>query len=125
MESDPRVAFVRYPGLSSHPQHEIAKRQMSGYGGMINFGLAGGPDACFSFLKRLRVITHAVCLGHDESLIQYYPQDGNHPELGVLNYPEDIGQGFFRLSVGLEDAKDLIADLDRGLQAAPAEACDG
>jgi len=125
LESDPRVAFVRYLGLPSHPQHEVVKRQMSGYGGMINFGLAAGPAACFNFLKRLRVITHAVCLGHDESLIQYYPQDGNHPELGVLNYPEDLGPGFFRLSVGLEDAEDLIADLDRGLQAVPTEAAHG
>ena len=117
LQSDPRVAFVRYPGLPSHPQHEVAKRQMSGYSGMMNFGLPGGPDVYFEFLKRLRVIAHAVCLGHDESLVQYYPQDGNHPELGVLNYPEDLGPGFLRLSVGLEDPEDLIADLDRGLQA--------
>jgi len=121
LQSDPRVAFVRYPGLESHPQHETARRQMSGFSGMINFGLAGGPEVYFEFLKRLRVIAHAVCLGHDESLIQYYPQEGNHPELGVLNYPEDLGGAFFRLSVGLEDAEDLIADLGRGLQAVSAE----
>jgi cystathionine beta-lyase/cystathionine gamma-synthase len=62
-------------------------------------------------------------VGHDESLIQYYPQNGNHPELGVWNYPEELGPGFFRLSVGLDDADDLIADLSRGLQAVSGEAC--
>jgi len=63
----------------------------------------------------LKIITHAVCLGHTESLVQFYPQEGNHPELGVLNYPEDIGEGFVRFSVGLEDVEDLIADLSQAL----------
>jgi len=115
LESHPRVKFVRFPGLESHPQHQIAKRQMSGFGGMINFALQGPHSAYFKFLAGLKVITHAVCLGHAESLVQFYPQQGNHPELGVLNYPEDIGEGFLRLSVGLEDAEDLIADLRHAL----------
>ena len=115
LEAHPKVEFVRYPGLESHPQHELAKRQMCGFGGMINFGLRGSPDGCFRFLAALKLITHAVCLGHAESLVQYYPQQGNHPELGVLNYPEDIGKGFMRLSVGLEDAADLVADLSQAL----------
>jgi methionine-gamma-lyase len=90
---------------------------MCGFGGMINFALKGDKTACFTFLKNLRLITHAVCLGHAESLILYYPQEGDHPELGVLNYPEDIGEGFYRLSVGLEDGVDLISDLKSALES--------
>ena len=115
LEAHPKVKFVRYPGLESHPQHAVALKQMNGYGGMINFALKAGKDGYFPFLGALRVITHAVCLGHAESLVQFYPQEGNHPELGVLNYPEDIGEGFVRFSVGLEDVGDLIADLTQAL----------
>jgi len=117
LEAHPKVKFVRYPGLESHPQHQLAKQQMSGFGGMINFALHGSQTECFKFISGIRVITHAVCLGHAESLIQYYPQQGDHPELGVLNYPEDIGEGFLRFSVGLEDVNDLIADLAQALDA--------
>jgi cystathionine gamma-synthase/methionine-gamma-lyase len=117
LEAHPKVKFVRYPGLESHPQHQLAKQQMSGFGGMINFALHGSQTECFKFISGIRVITHAVCLGHAESLIQYYPQQGDHPELGVLNYPEDIGEGFLRFSVGLEDVTDLIADLAQALDA--------
>jgi len=119
LEAHPKVAFVRYPGLPSHPQHAIARRQMRGFGGMINFGLRAGPAGYFPFLGGLRVITHAVCLGHVESLVQFYPQEGDHPELGVLNYPEDIGPGFVRFSVGLEDVADLRADLAQALDRVP------
>jgi methionine-gamma-lyase len=115
LESHPKVKFVRYPGLESHPQHATAKQQMTGYGGMINFALKAGKPCYFPFLGALRIITHAVCLGHTESLVQFYPQEGNHAELGVLNYPEDIGEGFIRFSVGLEDVADLIDDLDQAL----------
>lgn len=119
LEAHPKVKFVRYPGLESHPQHAAAKKQMTGYGGMINFALKSGKPGYFPFLGALRVITHAVCLGHTESLVQYYPQEGNHPELGVLNYPEDIGEGFVRFSVGLEDVADLTADLGQALARVP------
>jgi methionine-gamma-lyase len=117
LEGHPKIQFVRYPGLESHPQHTIARQQMTGYGGMINFALKAGKSGYFPFLGALKVITHAVCLGHTESLVQYYPQEGNHPELGVLNYPEDIGEGFVRFSVGLEDVADLTADLAQALEA--------
>jgi len=117
LESHPKVKFVRYPGLESHPQHEIAKKQMNGFGGMINFALNGQKSGYFKFLESLKIIMHAVCLGHAETLVQFYPQEGDHPELGVLNYPEDIGEGFLRLSVGLEDHDDILADLQRALNA--------
>ena len=115
LEAHPKVANVRYPGLESHPQHLIAKKQMNGFGGMINFILKGEKENYFRFLKQLKLITHAVCLGHAESLVQYYPQDGDLPEIGVLNYPEDIGEGFLRLSVGLEEVDDLQSDLEHAL----------
>lgn len=115
LEAHPKVEWVRYPGLESHPQHTVAREQMSGYGAMMNFVLLGEQKDYFTFLEGLEIITHAVCLGHAESLVQFYPQEGDHPELGVLNYPEDIGQGFLRLSVGLEDVEDLVADLAQAL----------
>lgn len=117
LEAHPRVKSVRYPGLESHPQHAIAAKQMTGFGGMLNVILRADKKDHFTFLGALRVITHAVCLGHAESLVQYYPQEGNHPELGVLNYPEDIGEGFLRVSIGLEDPQDLIDDLSQALAA--------
>ena len=116
LESHPKVKFIRYPGLKSHPQHELAKKQMSNFSGMINFAIKmDDPAKYFDFLKNMKVISHAVCLGHTESLIQYYPQLGDNPKLDVLNYPEDIGEGFLRFSVGIEDAVDLIADLEQAL----------
>ncbi len=120
LQTHPKVKFVRYPGLESHPQHHVARRQMRAFSGMINFGLHAGGPAYFRLLENLKIITHAVCLGHAESLIQFYPQECDHPELGVLNYPEDIGEGFLRLSVGLEEPDDLIADLEQALEALPA-----
>ena len=119
LEAHPKVSFVRYPGLPSHPQHAVARKQMQGFSGMLNFGLKTGRDKYFKLLERLTIITHAVSLGHTESLIMFYPQAGNHPELGVLNYPEDLGGCFLRMSVGLEDAGDLIADLKQALEAVP------
>ncbi|MCE9545283.1 MAG: aminotransferase class I/II-fold pyridoxal phosphate-dependent enzyme, partial [Planctomycetia bacterium] len=80
LESHPNVKWVRYPGLESHPQYAIAKKQMTGFGGMINFALQGEAENYFRFLKGLRIITHAVCLGHAESLVQYYPQEGDRPD---------------------------------------------
>jgi methionine-gamma-lyase len=96
---------------------------MNGFGGMMNIGLKGESENYFRFLKNLKLVTHAVCLGHAESLVQYYPQEGDRPEIGVLNYPEDIGEGFLRLSVGLEDAEDIVADLRQALDhvALPSE----
>lgn len=120
LEAHPKVKFVRYPGLESHPRHSVARRQTSGFGGMIYFGLHAEGPLYFRFLENLNIITHAVCLGHAESLIQFYPRDGDHPELGVLNYPEDIGAGVLRFSVGLEEPADLIADLSQALEAIPA-----
>jgi methionine-gamma-lyase len=84
---------------------------MSGFGGMLAFGLKGGHGEHCEFVSRLRVITNAVSLGHDESLIVFL---GENDERQFL-YPERFHGGFFRLSVGLEDAEDLIDDLKQAL----------
>lgn len=108
------VRFVAYPGLESHPGHEIAKRQMhNGFGGILAFGLNADHDTHNRFVAALRVITSAVSLGHDESLIVFL---GEKDERQYL-YPEEFHEGFFRLSIGIEDAKDLIWDLEQALRA--------
>lgn len=114
LESQPAVAFVAYPGLESHPQHEIAKKQMKMYSGVIAFGLKADVATHNQFVNALEVIVPAVSIGHDESLIVYVgPSDErNH------FYPPEFAQGHLRFSVGLEDAEDIIADLRQALAQA-------
>jgi cystathionine gamma-lyase len=114
----PQVGRVYYPGLERHPGSAIAERQMKGPGGMISFDLKGGLIASTAFLKALRVFTIAESLGGVESLAEL-PAVMTHASLT----PEarkalGIGDGFLRLSVGIEDLGDLEADLDRGFAAA-------
>ncbi|MET4783004.1 aminotransferase class I/II-fold pyridoxal phosphate-dependent enzyme [Glaciihabitans sp. UYNi722] len=116
LEADPRVAYVAYPGLASHPQHELATRQFGGrgYGAMMAFAVDGDSDAQNRFVSNLRVITSAVSLGHDESLIVHVGTDGPR----VAAYPEPFRRlGHLRFSIGLEEADDLIADLAAALDA--------
>lgn len=111
LEAHPKVEFVAYPGLKSHPQHEIAKKQMSMYSGVISFGLKGDVAVHNNFLNSLRIIIPAVSIGHDESLMVYVgPEDErNH------FYPTEFRNGHLRFSVGLEDAQDIIEDLEQAL----------
>ncbi|MDR1634326.1 MAG: aminotransferase class V-fold PLP-dependent enzyme [Bifidobacteriaceae bacterium] len=114
LEADPRVAYVYYPGLASHPQHELAAELFGGrgYGAMIAFAVEGDPAAQNQFVANLRVITSAVSLGHDESLIVHVGASG--PK--VAAYFEPIRRyGHLRFSVGLEDPDDLAADLAAAL----------
>lgn len=112
LENHPAVRFVMYPGLQCHPGHEVAQKQMSGYSGVMAFGLKADHDAHNLFVSRLKVITSAVSLGHDESLIVFL---GENDERQYL-YPEEFHGGFFRLSVGLEDKEDLVEDIRQALQ---------
>jgi cystathionine beta-lyase/cystathionine gamma-synthase len=117
LEQDPFVAYVYYPGLASHPQHEAAKRQFGdyGYGGMLAFAVEGDGDTQNRFVANLKVITSAVSLGHDESLIVHVGPEGRG---GWERYPEPFRTyGHLRFSVGLEDPGDLIADLSAALDA--------
>ena len=113
-----RVARVRYPGLESHEGHALAARQMSAPGGMISFELNGTLGQAVAFLRALRIFTCAESLGGVESLAEH-PALMTHASLP----PEarralGIGDGLIRLSVGLEDPADLLADLDHALSQA-------
>lgn len=113
LESLPFVRFVSYPGLKSHKGHEVAKSQMiNGYGGVLSFGLKADHDTHNRFVSYLKVITSAVSLGHDESLIVFLGEDDERQYL----YPEEFHDGFFRLSVGIEDIEDIIGDLEQAFK---------
>lgn len=115
LESYPAVAFVAYPGLESHPQHDIAKKQMSLYSGMIAFGIDGNSETINKVVNSLKVIISAVSLGHDESLVVFIGPDDERIEF----YPPEFRtHGFLRFSVGLESADDLIVDLKQAFHAA-------
>ncbi|MFU8946537.1 trans-sulfuration enzyme family protein [Mycetocola zhadangensis] len=119
LASDPRVAFVAYPGLPSHPQHDVAARLFEGrgFGGMLAFAVDGDSATQDRFVTNLRVITSAVSLGHDESLIVHVA-GGADAGPRVAFYPEDFRTfGHLRFSVGLEDADDIVADLNAALDA--------
>jgi len=117
LEAHPQVKWVRYPWLRSHPQHELAKRQMAGGGGMISFELKGGLEAGRRMINSVRLCTLAVSLGGVETLIQH-PASMTHASMGPeARRRAGIGEGLVRLSVGIEDPDELIADLDQALAA--------
>ncbi|MGN0350175.1 MAG: trans-sulfuration enzyme family protein [Roseburia sp.] len=114
LEGRENVTFVSYPGLTSHPDHETAVKQMkNGYGGVISFGLNADDKMVEHFCAALKVVTFAVSLGHDESLI--FPQPSYDERINL--YPEKFRKGFIRFSVGLEDPDDIIKDLDQALKS--------
>lgn len=117
LESDPNIEFVRYPGLKSHPQHELAKRQMRDFSGMINFRINCTREKHDEFVQHLKVIIPAVSLGHDESLIFHHTliKDDDPWHEILKETTEDFGKGFLRFSVGLEDPDDLIDDIRQAL----------
>jgi len=118
LSSHGQVARVHYPGLATHKGHELASRQMKGPGGMISFELRGGLEAARAFLKALEVFACAESLGGVESLAEH-PAIMTHASLEAdARRALGIGDGLLRLSVGLEDADDLRADLERGFAAA-------
>jgi cystathionine gamma-lyase len=116
----PQVEKVIYPGLESHPQHALARKQQRGFGGMISFVLRGGLDESRKFLSACRVFTLAESLGGVESLIEH-PAIMTHASLGAERRAAlGIADGFIRLSVGIEDVSDLQADLEGAFGAAKA-----
>ncbi|HUN35723.1 MAG TPA: cystathionine gamma-synthase [Trebonia sp.] len=115
LSSHPAVSQVLYPGLSSHPTHEIAAKQMRAYGGMVSFRLAGGRAQAVDVCGRTRLFTLGESLGGVESLIEHPAQMTHASAAGsALEVPDDL----VRLSVGIEDADDLIADLRQALEPA-------
>jgi cystathionine gamma-synthase len=107
LAAHPAVARVHYPGLPTHPGHEVARRQMSAFGGMLSFQLRGGREAALAAVSRVKLFTRATSLGGVESLIEHRASS----EGPSSTAPQDL----LRVSVGLEDAEDLIEDLDQAL----------
>ena len=115
LEGHPAVTRVYYPGLASHPDHAIAKRQMKGFGGMVCIDLKGGEDAACRAFDRLRVISRAASLGGIESLcsLPILTSHWGYSDEALAN--AGVTKGMMRLSLGLEDPEDLIADLKQAL----------
>jgi cystathionine gamma-lyase len=115
LESHQSIEKVIYPGLSSHPQHDIAKKQMKGFGGMISVVLKGGLDSATSFLEKTKIFSLAESLGGVESLIEH-PAIMTHASI-PREVREEIGisDGLVRLSVGIESLEDLVEDIENSL----------
>jgi cystathionine gamma-lyase len=117
LEGQPKVARVRYPGLASHPQHRLAERQMNGFGGMISIDLDTDLAGARRFLEHCEVFALAESLGGVESLIEH-PAIMTHATIPLPSRQKlGIGDALVRLSVGIEDIDDLIADMTRALAA--------
>jgi len=117
LEAHPKVDWVMYPGLKSHPQYDLAKKQMRGPGTMISFGLKGGIDAGKQMMDNVKFCILAVSLGGIETLIQH-PASMTHSKLSPeARKAGGITDGLVRLSVGIEEAEDIIADLNQALES--------
>jgi methionine-gamma-lyase len=115
LEAHPKVEWVRYVGLESHPQHELVKRQMAGFGSMISFELKGGYEAGRNLMDNVHLATLAVSLGGVETLIEH-PASMTHAGMSQADRLEGgITDGLVRYSVGIEDVEDLIADLEQAI----------
>ena len=121
LDDHPGVRAVHYPGLPSHPQHELASHQQSGYGGVLSFELAGTQDDAIAFLESLETFALAVSLGGVESLIELPAAMTHEPLDPEVRREIGITDTLVRMSVGIEDVEDLQADLERGLSALAAE----
>jgi cystathionine beta-lyase/cystathionine gamma-synthase len=112
LEAQPRIGRVLYPGLESHPQHALARQQMSGFGGIVTLGLEGPQTAAEDFVRSLQVFTSAVSFGGAESLCEIPPPPTprQRAQAGLAE-----GLSLVRLSIGLEHPKDLVADLEQAL----------
>jgi cystathionine beta-lyase/cystathionine gamma-synthase len=116
LQGHPKVRSVRYPGLPSHPGHEVARRQMAAFGGLVTLELEGGLPAAERFYDRLRLVARAASLGGVESLASLPVHTSHHglPEEALRE--AGVDPGMVRLSMGVEDASDLIADVERALE---------
>jgi methionine-gamma-lyase len=116
LESHPKIVWIKYPGLKSHPQHELAKSQMKGFGSMISFGVKGGLEAGKILMDNVHLASLAVSLGGVETLIQH-PASMTHAGVSAENkLKAGITDDLVRFSVGIEDIKDIINDLKQALE---------
>ena len=117
LESRPEVEWVRYPGLPGHPQHELARKQMSGFSGMLSFEVKGGIEAGRKLMDNVKLCSLAVSLGATDTLIQH-PASMTHACVPhEVRKSVGITDGLVRLSVGIEDYEDIIEDLKQALEA--------
>jgi methionine-gamma-lyase len=114
LEQHPKIERVHYPGLMSHPQHDLAKRQMSGFGGMVAFEVAGIVEGK-NLMNKVKLCSLAVSLGNVETLIQHSASMTHAPIPREQRLAVGISDGLIRISVGIERAEDIIADLDQAL----------
>jgi methionine-gamma-lyase len=115
LENHPKVEWVKFPGLRSHPQYELARQQMNGPGCMISFGLKGGLDAGKILMNNVKLALLAVSLGGVETLIQH-PASMTHSKLSSdARAKAGISDGLVRFSVGIEDVEDIIEDIEQAL----------
>lgn len=122
LESHPKIDRVYYPGLESHPDHELAKAQMGGFGGVVSFEVAGDIKATSDFIDRLRIPYIAPSLGGTESLIEQPAYFSYYDLSGEERLAIGIKDNLARYALGIEDAEDIIADLEASLSQAPARA---
>lgn len=120
LEKHPKVRRVVYPGLASHPGHEVARRQMSAFGGVVAFVLAGGLPAAEKFYDALQLVSRAASLGGVESLISLPVHTSHHGFSDAQLAQAGIDPGAARISLGVEDPADIIADVERALESVPA-----
>jgi methionine-gamma-lyase len=115
LENHPKISWIKYPGLKTHPQYELAKRQMKGFGSMMSFGLKGGFEAGEKLMNNVHLALLAVSLGGVETLIQH-PASMTHAAISKENkLAAGITDDLVRFSVGIEDVEDIIEDLKNGL----------
>lgn len=115
LEEHPAISWVAYPGLESHPQHELARRQMRGYGGMVCFEVKGGVEAGTRLMNNIQLCTLTVSLGDTKTLICHSASTTHSTVPAEARRAAGITDGLVRMSVGLEDPEDIISDLDQAL----------
>ncbi|HLB07660.1 MAG TPA: O-acetylhomoserine aminocarboxypropyltransferase [Alphaproteobacteria bacterium] len=122
LKSHPSVGWVRYPELPEHPDHELARRYLpKGCGAILSFGIRGGREAGARFINRLRLFSHLANVGDAKSLV-IHPASTTHQQMDVAALAAaGVGEDMVRLSVGLEEPEDLLADLDQALKASQKE----
>jgi cystathionine gamma-synthase len=118
LEGKPKVTRVLYPGLPGHPGHEIARRQMSAFGGVVSFVLDGGLGAAERFYDGLSLIARAASLGGVESLVSLPVHTSHHGYTAAQLEAAGVDPGTVRVSLGVEDAADILEDVDRALAGA-------
>ena len=117
LEQQPQVAWVNYPGLPSHPDHQRVQRYLpAGAGAIIGFGVKGGSEAALRFIDRLKLVSHLANIGDAKTLV-IHPASTTHQQLSEQEQrAAGVTPDFIRLSVGIEGVKDIIADLEQALQ---------